>query len=283
MPGLFVAHVDANKWVVTARGFAGLFANKLLVLIDGRSVYTPLFSGVFWETQDTAFEDIDRIEVIRGPGGALWGANAVNGIINIITKDSHETTGTFIQGGGGNEQHPFLTTRYGTSLGSQLALRVFGKYFNRNDSHALTASGTQDNWHVSRLGIRIDHLRGPFVQANAYSGDVGQSFKLTTPLGPPFQSDLHSRATVKGGHILGHFEQQSEHWGLATLQAYFDRTERKEKILQGVIQTIDFDFHHQFEVSPNLETLWGLAYRRTRDRFPVHQRLPLIRRSVLPN
>ena len=121
--------------MVTARGFAGLFANKLLVLIDGRSVYTPLFSGVFWETQDTAFEDIDRIEVIRGPGGALWGANAVNGIINIITKDSHETTGTFIQGGGGNEQHPFLTTRYGTSLGSQLALRVFGKYFNGEVGH----------------------------------------------------------------------------------------------------------------------------------------------------
>ncbi len=151
-PGLQVAMVDANKWVVTARGFSGLFANKLLVLIDGRSVYTPLFSGVFWEAQDVVLEDVDRIEVIRGPGGALWGANAVNGIINIITKKAEETQGEFVQAGGGTEERGFGTARYGGRAGERASFRVYGKYFVRDASAGATVSDRRDGWRVFRGG-----------------------------------------------------------------------------------------------------------------------------------
>ena len=112
-PDVQVARIDANKWAVSIRGFNGRFANKLLVLMDGRSLYTPLFSGVFWDVQDTVMEDIDRIEVIRGPGAALWGANAVNGIINIITKSAGQTPGGLVSAGGGTEERGFGTGRYG--------------------------------------------------------------------------------------------------------------------------------------------------------------------------
>jgi iron complex outermembrane receptor protein len=126
VPGLEVARIDANKWAISSRGFNGRFANKLLVLIDGRSVYTPLFSGVFWDMQDTALEDIERIEVIRGPGATLWGANAVNGVINIITKKAEHTTGNLLSAGTGSEERGFGTYRNGGKLGEDAYYRVYG-------------------------------------------------------------------------------------------------------------------------------------------------------------
>jgi iron complex outermembrane receptor protein len=125
-PGMQVARVDSHQWAISSRGFNDVFANKLLVLIDGRSVYTPVFSGVFWDVQDTLMEDIDRIEVIRGPGATLWGANAVNGVINIITKKSRDTQGTLISGGGGTEERGFASFRHGGKLGESAAYRVYG-------------------------------------------------------------------------------------------------------------------------------------------------------------
>ncbi|MDA0711242.1 MAG: TonB-dependent receptor [bacterium] len=267
VPGLFVAHVDANKWVVTSRGFPGLFANKLLVLIDGRSVYTPLFSGVFWETQDILIEDIARIEIIRGPGGALWGANAVNGIINVITKTAYNTTGVFLQGGTGTERQRHFVAQYGGAWRSKGAYRVFGKHFKEDNSYALTPFGSQDNWHFERVGIRVDLSSTHHLEAEVYSGSVGQSFRLIKELIPPFETRLHSRASVSGGHLLGHFDYQTENWGMASIQAYYDRARRQEEILQGVIQTADMDFHHQFEMGSGLETVWGLGYRRIWDQF----------------
>lgn len=107
VPGLEVARITANKWAISARGFNGQFANKLLILMDGRSVYTPLYSGVYWDVQDTLLEDVERIEIIRGPGGALWGANAVNGVINIITKRAQNTQGGLMTAVGGNLEQGF--------------------------------------------------------------------------------------------------------------------------------------------------------------------------------
>src|ERR1700747_2308611 len=129
-PGVEVARIDENKWAITSRGFNGRFANKLLVLIDGRSVYTPLFSGVYWNVQDTLLEDVDRIEIIRGPGATLWGANAVNGVINIITKEAKDTQGGLLTAGGGNELQGFAATRYGGKIGAGTYYRAYSKYFN---------------------------------------------------------------------------------------------------------------------------------------------------------
>jgi len=126
VPGLQVAQIDANKWAVTIRGFNSRFSNKLLVMVDGRSIYTPLFSGVFWNMQDMLLDDIDRIEIIRGPGGTLWGANAVNGVINILTKKAHETQGTQVSFIGGTQEE-ILSARHGGTLNDQTSYRVFAK------------------------------------------------------------------------------------------------------------------------------------------------------------
>ncbi|MFN2510578.1 MAG: TonB-dependent receptor plug domain-containing protein [Pyrinomonadaceae bacterium] len=131
VPGLQVARIDGSKWAVSARGFNGRFTTKLLVLIDGRSVYTPEHSGVYWEAQDVLLEDVERMEVIRGPGGALWGANAVNGVINIITKDSRDSQGGLVTSGGGTDERGFGSVRYGGKLNDSAAYKVYGKYFNR--------------------------------------------------------------------------------------------------------------------------------------------------------
>jgi len=132
VPGVQVARIDSNKWAITARGFNGRFANKLLVLIDGRTVYTPSFSGVYWETQDLVLEDIERIEVIRGPGASVWGANAVNGIINIITKSAEDTQGGLISLTAGDEERVIAGVRYGGPLGEQGYYRIYGKHFERD-------------------------------------------------------------------------------------------------------------------------------------------------------
>src|SRR5882724_2883348 len=133
-PNLQVARVDSSQYAITARGFNSTTANKLLVLIDGRSVYTPLFSGVFWDVQDTLLEDVDRIEVISGPGATVWGANAVNGVINILTKSARDTQGFLFYGGGGTEQRGFGGVRYGGQLGTNAYYRIYAKFFNRDDT-----------------------------------------------------------------------------------------------------------------------------------------------------
>src|SRR5258708_27036149 len=128
-PNLQVAQVDSRQWAISSRGFNNGLANKLFVMIDGRTVYTPLFAGVFWDVQDTMMEDIDRIEVISGPGSTLWGANAVNGVINVITKSAKDTQGTLLTAGGGTELRDFAGARYGGKLGENVYFRLYGKYF----------------------------------------------------------------------------------------------------------------------------------------------------------
>src|SRR5881398_2733656 len=156
VPGLEVARIDENKWAIGARGFNGRFANKLLVLIDGRSVYTPLFSGVYWDIQDVPLEDVDRIEVIRGPGATLWGANAVNGVINVITKNAKDTQGLLLSGGGGTELRGFGTVRYGAALGSRVRARIYGRGFDRDATMRTNGQDAADDWHLGQGGFRMD-------------------------------------------------------------------------------------------------------------------------------
>src|SRR5260221_1793918 len=187
VPGLDVARVNGNGWAISARGSNGQFANKLLVMIDGRSVYTPLFSGVFWDVQDTLLEDIDRIEVIRGPGGTLWGANAVNGIINIITKHAIETQGTLLSAGGGAAEGPSSAGRYGGSLGHNGYYRVFGKSFDRPPS-VRGANPSDDTWALRRARFRADWAsRGGdnfTAQGDIYRGTAATLSVIIDPSNP---------------------------------------------------------------------------------------------------
>ena len=269
VPGMQVARVDANKWVVTARGFAGLFANKLLVMIDGRSVYTPLFSGVFWEAQDVVLEDVARIEVIRGPGGTLWGANAVNGIVNIITRTAADTQGGFVQAGGGTEERGFATVRYGGVLSKGVAFRVYGK---GSISDALVDSAGQtraDDWWMRRAGFRLDWSPSAHhtlaLKGDLYDGEVGQALSLNTAPSPPYVQTVYFDAQVSGGSLLGRWEQGGGKRADMALQVYYDQSDRKEVMLQGVIHNTDIDFQHRFGLGRRCETVWGLGYRFTTD------------------
>src|SRR5213594_2845453 len=155
-PNLQVAQVDSHQWAISARGFNSTTANKLLVLIDGRTVYTPLYSGVFWDVQDTFLEDIEETEIISGPGATLWGANAVNGVINIITKNAKDTQGFLLSGGGGTEQHGFGTVRYGGTLGSTVRARIYGRGFDRASTLLPSGQDAADGWHLWQGGFRMD-------------------------------------------------------------------------------------------------------------------------------
>src|SRR5213592_1367052 len=175
---LEVAQVDSRQWAISARGFNNATANKMLVLIDGRTIYTPLYAGVFWDAQDTLLEDIDRIEVISGPGAALWGANAVNGVINITTKKAKDTHGTLLSGGGGTELRGLGGVRYGYALGTNLYFRVYGKFFDRDNSVLPDGRDATNDWYMGQGGFRLDWEASAVnlltLQGDLYDGRIAQ-------------------------------------------------------------------------------------------------------------
>jgi iron complex outermembrane recepter protein len=156
-PGIEVAQINSSTRAITARGFNGKYANKLLVLMDGRTIYTPLFSGVFWDLQDTLMEDIERIEVIRGPSAVMWGANAVNGVINIITKKAKDTQGNLFVVGGGNQEHGFAGYRHGGQIGDDGSYRVYAKTFEREAYVGSSGQRLHDDWRSVQGGFRVDN------------------------------------------------------------------------------------------------------------------------------
>ncbi len=271
VPGLQVARIDANKWAITSRGFNGRFANKLLVLIDGRSVYTPSFSGVYWEVQDTLLADVDRIEVIRGPGAALWGANAVNGIINIITKHARDTRGSLLTAGAGTEERGFGSLRYGTALSDAAFLRFYAKYFNRDSSVDPEGQDTSDAWEMVRSGLRLDWQLTDHddltVQGDVYHGDAAQTLSLPSFL-PPFRERRTVDIDWAGGNLLARWQHRFSELSNLTLRAYYDRTDRDEKdIIRETRDTFDLDVQHQFSWGSRQDIIWGLGYRFTDDKF----------------
>ncbi|MDC4203813.1 MAG: TonB-dependent receptor plug domain-containing protein [Candidatus Manganitrophus sp.] len=186
-PGVQVARINANQWAIGIRGFTSRLSRSILVLIDGRSVYNPLFAGVYWEVQDLLLGDIERIEVINGPGGVIWGANAVNGVINIITKHSKETQGGLVTLGAGTEERGFGGVRYGGRSGEDLHYRVYAKYFDR-DAGFHQDGVDFDDWRMGQAGFRTDLDRTDrdafTLQGDFYTGEAGQrtTFGTYTPL-----------------------------------------------------------------------------------------------------
>ncbi|HVR97059.1 MAG TPA: TonB-dependent receptor [Thermoanaerobaculia bacterium] len=268
VPGLEVARIDANKWAVSARGFNGRFANKLLVLIDGRSVYTPLFSGVYWDVQDTLLEDIDRIEVIRGPGATLWGANAVNGVINIITRSARETQGGLLAAGGGSEERGFAALRYGGALGESSFYRLYAKAFERDGGERVTGEAGADDWSMRRGGFRLDsQLSGGgdwMVTGELYDGEAGETLTLQS-LQAPLPRTVDSEEEVSGGYLLSRWQRALSETSELKVQLYYDRTERLAQFLDEDRDTFDVEVQHGFSPGRRHRLLWGLGFRRTAD------------------
>ncbi len=268
IPGMSVARLDSHNWAISSRGFNDIFANKLLVMIDGRTVYTPLFSGVFWEVQDTMLEDIDRIEVVRGPGATLWGANAVNGVINIITKSARQTQGLLITAGGGTEERAFTSIRYGVKVNPDAFLRVYAKYYDRDSAVLANATDAHDSWDMFRAGFRLDwdpnQQNALTLQGDIYAGREDQTYFV--PIRTfPFAARTPATLNVAGGNVLGRWTRNFSNASTLTVQAYYDRTVRNTPIFSETRDTGDFDLQHRFTLGDRQEVVWGLGYRATGD------------------
>lgn len=249
---LQVAQVDSRQWAISARGFNSTTANKLLVLIDGRTVYTPLFSGVFWDVQDVLLSDIDRIEVISGPGATLWGANAVNGVINVITKDADDTQGLLLSGGAGTELRGFGAARYGGTLGSRLRYRVYGKGFARDATALPSGQDAADDWRFGQGGVRVDWDPSAgnriVLQGDLYDGRISQ----------PSAGDI----AVSGGNIMAKWSRRLSERSNLSAQLYYDRTQRDIPGTFGEdLDTYDLELQHQTRVGGRHEVVWGIGYR----------------------
>jgi iron complex outermembrane receptor protein len=253
---LQVAQVDSSRWAISARGFNATTANKLLVLIDGRSVYTPLFSGVFWDVQNVMLEDIERIEVISGPGATLWGANAVNGVINVITKSARDTQGALLSGGGGSFLRGFGNARYGDKIGQDVYFRLYGMGFDRDNTVLRNGREASSNWFTGQGGFRADWLppygtRATF-QGNFYGGEIAQA-------GP-------GDVTVDGQNLIGRWTHPLATDSDISLQVYWDRTRRRiPNSITEVLNTVDLDLQHRLPRGERNKFIWGAGYRFMRD------------------
>src|SRR6267378_2016513 len=236
---LQVAQVDSRQWAISARGFNGTTANKLLVLVDGRTVYTPLFSGVFWDVQEVPLADVDRIEVISGPGATLWGANAVNGVINVITKDAKDTPGFLLNGGGGTELNGSGTAQYGGAMGSAVHYRVYGRGFARDQTALSNGLGATDDWHLWQGGFRLDWDASTAsrlaLQSDVYDGRIAQA----TP----------GHIAVSGGNVMAKWSRTLSDASDLAAQLYYDRTHRDIPGTFGEdLDTYDVELQHRARI-----------------------------------
>src|SRR5438477_77868 len=269
VPGLQVARIDENKWAIGSRGFNGRFDNKLLVLIDGRSVYTPLFSGVYWNVQDVMLEDVDRIEVIRGPGATLWGANAVDGVINVITKKAKATQSAIVTAGAGTEERAAGGVRYGSKLGDNTYYRAYTKYFDWRPSVYPSGVTAHDGWDALRGGFRADWTpagaNSLTVQGDVYRSRFDETLTVAS-LSAPYSNTFPNDGKYSGGNILGRWNHTSERSSMS-LQMYYDNTTINDHSLFGDHQNIfDIDFQHTFHTGDSQQFVWGFGYRSIRDK-----------------
>lgn len=258
-PGVHVARINSHRYAISIRGFTDEFANKLLVMQDGRSLYTPQFSGTFWDVQDTFINDVEQIEVVRGSGGAAWGANAVNGVINVITKGAEETQGLLVTGGGGTEEETFGGVRYGGQAGEHTFYRVFGQGFQRGDTKFADGTSANDDWYQARGGFRVDSQpsEGPNrfrLSGEYYAGEENQII-FTGP-------DV---IDVSGGHVVGGWEHEFGPDSLLKLDAYYDAYRRDSGQGIGNADQFSVSLDHGFGLGEQHRVSWGAEYRTSRD------------------
>ena len=273
VPGLHVAQFSANVWSVSSRGFGQRFTNKLLVLLDGRSIYTPAFGGVNWDSYDLILDDIDRIEIIRGPGAVLWGANAFNGVINIITKSAYDSLGFHVEGAYGSHEKGAGSIRYGGEIGDYIAYRVWGKYFNRDTFVDSNGDDLDDNWDMTNGGVRLDWEPDDRNELTAIgmfydSNNIGIFTNVSVP-GPPFASTFltHDDRVIDGQSLTLKWNQDNGDNGFQ-LQAYYDRYNREDVTLEGeTVHTYDIDFREHFKLGDRHSFVYGLAFRYIDDDF----------------
>lgn len=273
---LTVAQVDGGQYAISARGFNSSTGNKLLVLIDGRTVYSPLFAGMFWDIQEVLLEDIERIEVISGPGGTLWGANAVNGVINIITRLAKDSKGLYAEVGAGKESKVIAGLRYGASLSKNLHFRIYGKYLARDESVFSSGEEANNNWNIGQGGFRMGW--------NASEKD------LVTIQSDYYHSEMlinrgnDSTTLTKGGNALARWSHTFTEDSEFKMQVYFDRVHRESKgSFDDVLKTYDLDLTHRFKLTKYNKIVWGAGYRLADDNFvsgsltfvPQHISLPV--------
>ncbi|MEQ1704444.1 MAG: TonB-dependent receptor [Rickettsiales bacterium] len=268
VPGISVAQSGSNNWTVTSRGFNSQFANKLLVLIDGRTVYSPLFSGVIWDSQDVMLEDIDRIEIVRGPGATLWGANAVNGVINIITKSARDTQGGLATATAGNQMIGGAV-RYGSKIADGSYARTYAKYNDYDDQYNTDGSDAGDSWRKKQAGFRSDMKLSAddklTVQGDIYTIDEDDPFIFPDLTSGTYYSSSKG-FKLKGGNILTRWEKKHSKDSETTLQAYFDNASSETLFFNDTANTADIEFQHFWSGWERQEFIWGGGYRFINDK-----------------
>ena len=270
VPGLQVAQVNSNTWAISSRGFNKVASNKLLVMIDGRTIYNPVFSGTLWRTKDIMLEDIERIEVIRGPGATMWGSNAVNGVINVITKKAGDTQGVLVTAGGGTEERAFGSMRYGGQLNSNIDYRAYIKYNKRDNLKSAVAGDGNDEWENIRGGFKINadltSSDTVVLQGDIYDGNAGTFQPIIAPVAPTSLAG-NVNEDFSGGNILGKWTHTLSSTAGYSLQLYYDQAEDKSSFstiddsIKSMVKTYDADFQNHFQLQPWQHVTWGLGIR----------------------
>ena len=271
VPGLHVAQIDANKWVVSSRGFSSRITNKLLVMIDGRSIYSPLFGGVMWDQQNIMIEDIERIEVVRGPGGTVWGANAVNGVINIISKHTRDTKGGLVSTIVGTERN-IVSLRQGGELTPNTSYRIYAKHREQDKSISLDGPDANDSWRDTQAGFRIDWQVSKnkqfTLQGDIYQGDLSERIRVPSLATATFTDLLDDNIDTNGANLLAKWSQTNDDGSSNHLQVYIDHTEREQWIISEHRDIFDIDYQYSVEPLERHSLMFGLGYRYTEDKLP---------------
>ena len=269
VPGVEVGRIDAGKWAVSVRGFNDALADKLLVMIDGRTIYSPLFNGVIWADNEIALQDVERIEIVRGPGGTLWGANAVNGIINIITRSATDTEGIVVTQSLGSETRARVSTSYGLKIGPwNTALRL---HYASYDESIRNGQGADDDWSTGRIGFRADRVLGNgdelSIDLSAYSNEARDNYRIPV-FEAPFIETRNADSHTAGAYAVVGWSRTVSERSSWRIKAYFDDSHRDTgELTVGELHTWDIDLLHQWQLSDRHQLVWGAGYRQHWDEF----------------